>query len=74
MPVLDTTEFDFSQEHALGADKVARRVAIVRNENAQAVLHVGVRSAVPWLDLYPSEFALAPAEAQTVVVELSDRS
>ncbi len=70
MPVLDTTEFDFSQEHALGTDKVARRVAVVRNENAQAVLHVGVRSAVPWLDLYPSEFALAPAEAQTVVAEL----
>jgi len=70
MPVLDTTEFDFSQEHALGTDKVARRIAVVRNENAQAVLHVGVRSGVPWLDLYPSEFALAPAEAQTVVVEL----
>ena len=70
MPVLDTTEFDFSQEHALGADKVAKRVVVVRNENAQAVLHVGVKSPVPWLELYPSEFALAPAEAQTVVVEL----
>ena len=70
MPVLDTTEFDFSQEHALGADKVARRVAVVRNEDAQAVLHVGVKSPVPWLDLYPSEFALAPQEAQALTVEL----
>ena len=70
MPVLDVTEFDFSQEHALGADKVARRLAVVRNEDAQAVLHVGVKSPVPWLDLYPSEFALAPHEAQTVTAEL----
>lgn len=70
MPLLDTTEFDFSQEHALGADRVARRVAVVRNEDAQAVLHVGVKSPVPWLDLYPSEFALAPAEAQALTVEL----
>ena len=70
MPVLDTTEFDFSLEHALGADKIAKRVAVVRNENAQAVLHVGVKSPVPWLELYPSEFALAPSEVQTVVVEL----
>lgn len=70
MPVLDTTEFDFSQQHALGADKVAQRLATVRNENAQAVLHVGVKSPVPWLELYPSEFALAPSETQTVVVEL----
>ena len=70
MPVLDTAEFDFSQEHALGADKVARRTAVVRNEDAQAVLHVGVRSPVPWLDLYPAEFALAPQEAQALTVEL----
>ena len=70
MSVLDTSEFNFSQEHALGADKVARRVAMVRNENAHAVLHAGVRSPVPWLDLYPSEFALAPAEAQRIVAEL----
>ena len=70
MPVLDTTEFDFSQEHALGADKVARRVAVVRNESGRAVLHVGVKSPVPWLEVYPSEFALAPSEAQTVTAEL----
>ncbi len=70
MPVLDTTEFDFSREHALGADRVARRAVTVRNEEAKAVLHVGLKTPVPWLTLYPSEFALAPLEAQTVVAEL----
>ncbi len=70
MPVLDTTNFDFSEEHALGADKVARRVAIVRNESGRAVLHVGVKSPVPWLDVYPAEFALAPLETQKVTAEL----
>ena len=70
MPVLDTSEFDFSQEHALGADKIARRMAVVRNQDEQAVLHVGVKSPVPWLELYPAEFALAPQEAQTLTVEL----
>ena len=70
MPVLDTTEFDFSQEHALGAEKVARRVAVVRNESGRAVLHVGVKSPVPWLDVYPGEFALAPSESQAVTAEL----
>jgi outer membrane protein assembly factor BamB len=70
MPVLDTTEFDFSQEHALGLEKVARRVAVVRNESGRAVLHVGVKSPVPWLDVYPGEFALAPSESQVVTAEL----
>lgn len=70
MAVLDTTEFDFSAEHALGVDKVARRVAVVKNESGRAVLHVGVKSPVPWLEIYPSEFALAPAEAQRVTAEL----
>ena len=70
MPVLDTTEFDFSQEHALGGEKVARRVAVVRNESGRAVLHVGVKSPVPWLDVYPGEFALAPSESQAVTAEL----
>ena len=70
MPVLDTTEFDFSREHALGPDKIARRVAVVRNGDSHAVLHVGVKSPVPWLDLYPTEFALAPSEAQALTAEL----
>ena len=70
MPVLDTTEFDFSAEHALGADKVARRVAVVKNDSGRAVLHVGVKSPVPWLEVYPQEFALAPAEKQAVTAEL----
>ncbi|MGI4790727.1 MAG: PQQ-binding-like beta-propeller repeat protein [Janthinobacterium lividum] len=70
MTVLDTTEFDFSQEHALGTDKVARRVAVVRNESGRAVLHVGVKSPVPWLDVYPGEFALAPSESQALTAEL----
>ena len=63
MPLLDITEFDFSQEHALGPGKIARRVAVVTNDDALAVLHVGVKSPVPWLDLYPAEFALAPSES-----------
>ena len=66
---LDIAEFDFSQEHALSAEKVARRTATVRNDDTLAVLHVGVRSPVPWLELYPAEFALAPTEAQRVTVE-----
>ena len=70
MPVLNTTEFDFSQEYALGTDKTARRVAVVRNESGRAVLHVGVKSPVPWLDVYPGEFALAPSESQRVWAEL----
>ena len=70
MPVIDTTEFDFSAEHALGTNKVARRVATVRNDSGRAVLHVGVKSPVPWLEVYPSEFALAPAERQAVTAEL----
>ena len=69
MPVVDTTEFDFSQEHALGAGKIARRGAVVTNDDSRAVLHVGVKSPVPWLDLYPAEFALAPSEMQTLTVE-----
>lgn len=70
MPVLDVTQFDFSQEHALDSGRVARRVATVRNPDARAVLHVGVRSPVPWLELYPTEFALAPQSAQALVAEL----
>ena len=70
MPILDITEFDFSQEHARGDGQTARRVAVVRNPDAKAVLHVGLRSDVPWLDVYPSEFALAPQETQTVTAEL----
>lgn len=70
MPVLDVTQFDFSQEHALDAGRVARRTAVVRNQDARAVLHVGVKSPVPWLEMYPVEFALAPQSAQTVVAEL----
>ncbi len=70
MPVLDTTKFDFSGEHTLGVDKVARRVAVVRNDSGRAVLHVGVKSPVPWLEVYPQEFALAPSEKQAVTAEL----
>jgi len=69
MPVLDITGFDFSQEHALGPGRIARRVAVVSNDDTLAVLHVGIKSPVPWLDLYPAEFALAPAEAQALTVE-----
>ena len=70
MPVLDTTELDFSREHALGPDHIAGRVVVVRNESAEAVLHMGVKSPVPWLDIYPTEFALAPREAQAVTALL----
>ena len=70
MPLLDITEFDFSQEHVREDGQAARRVAVVRNPDARAVLHVGVKVSVPWLDVYPAEFALAPQEAQTVTAEL----
>ena len=50
MPVLDTTEFNFSAEHALGADKVARRVAVVKNDSGRAVLHVGVMPSKLFFD------------------------
>ena len=70
MPILNMTEFDFSQEHARDDGQVARRVAVVRNPDARAVLHVGVTSPVAWLDVYPSEFALAPQETQAVTAEL----
>ncbi len=70
MPVLDTTELDFSREHALGPQHVAGRVVMVRNESAEAVLHMGVKSPVPWLDVYPTEFALAPRETQAVTALL----
>ena len=70
MPVLDVTRFDFSQEHALDARHAARRTAVVRNPDARAVLHVGVKSPVPWLDVFPTEFALAPQASQTVIAEL----
>ncbi len=69
MPILDVTEFDFSLEHALGPGKVAKRIAVVTNDDALAVLHVGVKSPVPWLDLYPAEFALAPSEVLGLTVE-----
>jgi ribosomal protein L40E len=69
MPIVDITEFDFSGEHALGADKIAWRAAVVMNMDPLAVLHVGVKSPVSWLDLYPAEFALAPTEAQGLTVE-----
>ena len=69
MAVLDTTEFDFSQEHAPGSEATARRVARVENETG-AVLHVAVRSPVAWLEVFPAEFALAPAEGQAVTAIL----
>ena len=69
MSVIDTTEFDFSQEHTRESGKTARRVAVVTNEDARTVLHVGVKSPVPWLELYPAEFALAPSETQGLTVE-----
>lgn len=69
MPVLDTTEFDFSHDYADGGGLI-RRAAIVRNEDAHAVLHVGVKSPVAWLDAFPSEFALAPQASQAVTLEL----
>lgn len=63
-------QFDFSQEHGLGGEKVARRAAVVRNDAAQAVLHVGITSPVAWLDVFPAEFALAAGEAQMLTAEL----
>lgn len=78
MPLLDITEFDFSRDHSpassstqKGGEKDSiRRVAVVRNDNAGAALHVLVQTDARWLEVYPSEFALAPHEAQAVTAEL----
>ncbi len=68
--LIDTVEMDFSQDHAPGDGTVARRVAVVRNGDGKAALHVVLETHAPWLDVYPAEFALAPHEAQTVTAEL----
>lgn len=70
MPIIDVTEFDFSQEHAVAGNKVAHRTARIENTTEQAVLHVGVKSPVPWLEVYPTEFALAPGASQVITAEL----
>ena len=70
MPVFDTAEFDFSHEHGLGPAQSVVRTTLVHNEDAHAVLHIGVKLSVPWLDIYPAEFALAPHGAQTLTIEL----
>ena len=46
-------------------ERTLARTAVVRNDDARAVLHVGVKSPVPWLDLYPSEFAPPGASANS---------
>jgi outer membrane protein assembly factor BamB len=68
--ILDTTELDFFDDTAPGSAQRLRRETIVRNGDTKSVLHMGVKSPVPWLDLYPSEFALAPQSAQILTVEL----
>ncbi len=70
MPIIDVTEFDFSQEYAIAGNKVAHRTARIENTTEQAVLHVGVKSPVPWLEVYPTEFALAPGASQMITAEL----
>lgn len=70
MPVVDATELNFSGEYAAGPSRVIQRQAVVRNDDSQAVLHMGVKASVAWLDLYPAEFALAPRGAQAITVEL----
>ncbi|BDI29828.1 hypothetical protein CCAX7_18790 [Capsulimonas corticalis] len=69
MPLIDLTTFDFSQDLP-GDGASPRRAATVRNDDAHAVLHVGVRSPAPWVEIYPQEFALAPLSVQTLVAEL----
>lgn len=64
MPLIDIDLFDFTMP------SVGSRKAVVKNETEKAVLHVAVKSPVPWVDIYPAEFALAPNAAQTVVVHL----
>ncbi|MGO8670389.1 MAG: PQQ-binding-like beta-propeller repeat protein [Capsulimonadaceae bacterium] len=34
-------------------------------------MHVGLRSPVPWVDVFPAEFALAPGTRQRVTVEMA---
>jgi outer membrane protein assembly factor BamB/ribosomal protein L40E len=66
----DIAEIDFSQDHADGEKGVAQHRIVVRNPEGRAVLHVVAQPDAPWLDVYPTEFALAPHEAQTVTCEL----
>jgi outer membrane protein assembly factor BamB len=70
MPIIDVTEFDFSLEHAPSGNNMTQRTARIENTTAQAVLHVGVRSPVPWLEVFPAEFALAPGASQIITAEM----
>jgi len=75
--VLDTTQLDFSRARLPGEAGTrapdagpARKAIVVTNPDRSAVLHVGLRPSVPWLEVYPPEFALAPGEAQRVMAEM----
>ena len=70
MPLLDTTHLDFAQARGTGQTSAPRKAFTVSNIDRTAVLHAGVRTAVPWIEIYPSEFALGPGETQRVMVEM----
>lgn len=66
--VIDRDDLDFTLVSPLSGRSTIRLT--VTNPDAEAVLHVGLRSPAPWLDLYPQEFALAPGQKQPVTAEL----
>jgi outer membrane protein assembly factor BamB len=70
LSLLDTTHLDFSRARLPGETGAARKTFSVRNNDRTAVLHVGIRAAVPWIEAYPLEFALGPGVSQTVIVEM----
>lgn len=78
MSLINITKFDFSQNSDAvvvpsdtlnGADTKAIK-AVIANETSVGVLHVALKSPVPWLDVYPVEFALGPGSVQSIVVTL----
>lgn len=72
MSLIDKVNFDFSAGGVNGASTgAAGQIALVRNESETSVLHVAVRAPVPWIDVYPTEFALAPQSTQRLVVRLA---
>jgi len=70
LPLLDTTHLDFAQSRGEGQTSAARKAFTVTNTDRTAVLHVGIKTAVPWIEAYPTEFALGPNESQRVVAEM----
>ena len=70
MPLLSTNHLDFSRARLEGQATAPVKTFTVHNNDRNAVLHMGIRAGVPWIEVYPSEFALGPGVTQSVVAEL----